>query len=128
MDFERGEHTIIIRGSTPVEVITQEVIIVSFGLPAMTVVDFYGANIVENLAAFLNIPLTKVRVVNVVSELSGSRRRRRNSDGISVEVEIGDEPTSGILHSEWLKLHTVKCVQNGHSKIYRQNKDLYNNW
>ena len=105
MDFERGEHTIIIRGSTPVEVITQEVIIVSFGLPAMTVEDFYGANIVENLAAFLNIPLTKVRVVNVVSESSGSRRRRRNSDGISVEVEIGDEPTSGIL--------LLYCTQSG---------------
>ena len=77
------------------EVITQEVIIVSFGLPAMTVEDFYGANIIENLAAFLNIPLTKVRVVNVVSENGGSRRRKRNSGGTTVEVEIGNEPASG---------------------------------
>ena len=95
IDFQRGEHTIIIKGSSPVEVITQEVIIVSFGLPAMTVEDFYGANIVENLAAFLNIPLTKVRVVNVISENGGSGRRKRNTDGTTVEVEIGDEPASG---------------------------------
>ena len=98
IDHLRGEHTVIIKGSTPVEVITQEVILVSFGLPAMTVEDFYGANIVENLAAFLNIPLTKVRVVNVVSENGGSGRRKRNSGGTTVEVEIGDEPTSGELN------------------------------
>ena len=61
----------------------------------MTVEDFYGANIVENLAAFLNIPLTKVRVVNVISENGGSGRRKRNTDGTTVEVEIGDEPASG---------------------------------
>ena len=74
-------------------------IIVSFGLPAMTVEDFYGANIVENLAAFLNIPLTKVRVVNVISKSSRRRRRRRSDGGVSVEVEIGDEPASGMFNT-----------------------------
>ena len=102
VDHERGEHTIIIKGSTPVEVVTNEVIIVSFGLPAMTVEDFYGANIVENLAAFLNIPLTKVRVVNVVSE--SGKRRKRNSDGIKVEVEIGDEPASSKISRLQIRL------------------------
>ena len=93
VDHERGEHTIIIKGPTPVEVITHPMIIVSFGLPAMTIEDFYGANIVENVAAFLNIPLTDVRVVNVVSENSKRRRHKRNSEGTQVEVEIGDEPS-----------------------------------
>lgn len=74
--------------------ISQDTIIVSFGLPAMTVDDFFGDNLVENLAAFLNIPLTKVRIMNVVSE-SSSGRRKRSTDGITVEVEIGNEPTSG---------------------------------
>ena len=62
-------------------------------MPALSVSDFYGDNIIENLASFLNIPLTKVRVVNVVSESSGASRRKR-STGIVVEVEIGDEPSN----------------------------------
>lgn len=49
----------------------------------------------ENLAAFLNIPLTKVRVMSVVSA-SGNGRRKRSEGGINVVIEIGDEPSSGI--------------------------------
>ena len=80
-------------------------------MPALSVDDFYGDNIIQNLASFLNIPLTKIRVVNVVSE--GSRRRKR-STGIVVEVEIGDEPSSCKLD---LTLRcTVKPVFSGHSR------------
>jgi hypothetical protein len=67
---------------------------VSFGLPALTVAEFYGDNIIENLAAFLNIPLTKVRIINVVSA-SGNGRRKRSTSGVTVVVEIGDEPSTG---------------------------------
>lgn len=107
VDHERGEHTIIIKGPTPVNVITSEVLIVSFGLPAMTVEYFYGANIVEHLAHFLSIPLTKVRVVNVVSENSKFRRNKRDSNGISAAVEVGDEPSSGTNGTESDTLSTA---------------------
>ena len=90
-DKDSGQLSIIIKGPQIIEVIVQETAIVSFSMPALSVDDFYGDNIIQNLASFLNIPLTKIRVVNVVSE--GSRRRKR-STGIVVEVEIGDEPSS----------------------------------
>lgn len=82
------------KGPQAIDVISQDTIIVSFGLPALSVDEFFGENLVENLAAFLNIPLTKVRIMNVVSE-SSSGRRKRSAGGITVEVEIGDEPSSG---------------------------------
>ena len=70
-------------------------------MPALSETDFFGDNIIQNLASFLNIPLNKVRVVNVVSASGGAGRRKR-STGIVVEVEIGDEPSSckfNIYHS-----------------------------
>ena len=90
-DKDSGQLSIIIKGPQVIEVIAQDTVIVSFSMPALSTDDFYGDNIIQNLASFLNIPLTKIRVVNVVSE--GSRRRKR-STGIVVEVEIGDEPSS----------------------------------
>ena len=90
-DKDKGLLSVIIKGTQLIEVISQETVIVSFTMPAMSEADFYGDSIIENLASFLNIPLTKVRVVNVVSA-SGSRRKR--SVGIVIEVEIGDEPSS----------------------------------
>ena len=88
-DNERLE--IIIGGQHIIEVMSPETVIVSFSMPALSEEDFFGDNIVENLASFLSIPLNKVRVVNVISS-SGNRRKR--STGIVVEVEIGDEPAS----------------------------------
>ena len=88
-DNERLE--IIITGQHIIEVMSPETVIVSFSMPALSEEDFFGDNIVENLASFLSIPLNKVRVVNVISS-SGNRRKR--STGIVVEVEIGDEPAS----------------------------------
>ena len=92
--------SIIIKGPQIIEVKSSETIIVSFSIPALSVEDFFGDSIVENLASFLNIPLTKVRVVNILSA-SGSRRKRsslsgrpKRSTGIVVEIEIGDEPAS----------------------------------
>ena len=92
--MDRGELTFIIKGPERIDVVSQSSIIVSFGLPAMSVDDFFGDDLVENLAAFLKIPMTKVRIMNVVSE-SSSGRKKRSTGGITVEVEIGDEPSSG---------------------------------
>jgi hypothetical protein len=85
--------TIIIKGTHVIDVKTQESVIVTFGMPSLTVDQFFGDGIVENLANFLGIPVNKVRVVNVVSA-SNSGRKKRSTGGITVEIEIGDEPVS----------------------------------
>ena len=53
----------------------------------MTIDDFFGENIINNLATFLGVPSSKIRIVDIVSE--SSRRRRRQSDGITLNIEIG---------------------------------------
>ncbi|XP_053388767.1 fibrocystin-L-like isoform X2 [Mercenaria mercenaria] len=94
-DRNRGEITFTIKGPAQIEVVSQNTMIVSFGLPALSVSEFFGENIVENLAAFLDIPLTKVRIVNIVSASVNGRRKRSESD-LNIEIEIGDEPVQVI--------------------------------
>jgi hypothetical protein len=112
-DKDRGEITFIIMGPEQIDIKSADTIIVSFGIPALTVADFYGDNLVENLAAFLNIPLTKVRIMNVVSAAGNGRRKRRSSNGITVEVEIGDEPASGISYTKSSEFEVFS------TKVYR---------
>ncbi|XP_018426208.1 PREDICTED: fibrocystin-L [Nanorana parkeri] len=81
---------ILVRGSTAVEIRTSPLIVVAFNLPAMTVDQFYGQNLVRNLALFLKIPANKIRITKIVQE--GSRRRKRATGGLSVSVEISDPP------------------------------------
>ncbi|XP_053571903.1 fibrocystin-L [Bombina bombina] len=80
---------VLLRGSTPVEIHTTPLIVIAFNIPAMTVNEFYGSNLVRNLALFLKIPANKIRVTKIVAE--GSRRRR--STGLTVSVEIADPPS-----------------------------------
>ncbi|KAM3928399.1 fibrocystin-L-like [Leptodactylus fuscus] len=82
---------VLVRGSTPVEIHTSPLIVVSFNLPAMTVDQFYGDNLIRNLALLLEIPASKIRITKIIRE--GSSRRKRAAGGISVSVEISDPPT-----------------------------------
>ncbi|KAM9290514.1 fibrocystin-L-like, partial [Gastrophryne carolinensis] len=82
---------ILVRGSTPVEIRTTPLIVVAFNFPAMTVDQFYGANLVQNLALFLNIPASKIRITKIIP--AGSSRRRRAAGGLTVSVEISDPPS-----------------------------------
>ncbi|KAL4228553.1 Fibrocystin-L [Mactra antiquata] len=94
-DRNTGYLNLIVGGDQVIDIKTAESVIISFGLPAMSVDDFFGDNLVTNLASFLNIPLNKIKVVNVVSA-SGNRRRRSTDDSIVVTMEISDEPASNI--------------------------------
>ncbi|XP_075681934.1 fibrocystin-L [Rhinoderma darwinii] len=85
---------VLVRGSTPVEIHTSPLIVLAFNLPAMTVDQFYGDNLVRNLALFLKIPSSKIRITKIVQE--GSRRRKRATGGLTVSVEISDPPTQQI--------------------------------
>ena len=66
---------ILVRGSGPVDIKTSPLIVVGFDLPAMTTEDFFGANMVSNLAAFLGIPASKIKVAKAVSEVRNRRKR-----------------------------------------------------
>ncbi|XP_061110160.1 fibrocystin-L-like isoform X2 [Conger conger] len=81
---------VLLRGSTPVEIRTSPLLVIAFQLPAMTVDEFYGENLVRNLALFLKIPSNMIRITKVISE--GEARRRRRSTGLTVEVEISQPP------------------------------------
>ncbi|XP_040210574.1 fibrocystin-L-like [Rana temporaria] len=85
---------VLVRGSSPVEIRTSPLIVIAFNLPAMTVDQFYGPNLVKNLAAFLKIPASKIRITKIIPE--GSRRRKRAAGGLSVSVEISDPPAEQI--------------------------------
>ena len=74
-------------GDREVDIFIKEVVVVSLNLPPMTIDDFFGENIVENLATFLDIPSNKIRIVDIVTE--SSKRRKRESEGIILNIEIG---------------------------------------
>ncbi|XP_046549966.1 LOW QUALITY PROTEIN: fibrocystin-L-like [Haliotis rubra] len=85
---EEGMMFVNLRGSTPVEIRTTNQFVV--GLTFMTEEEFFGENIVQNLAKFLNVDPSKVRIVKIV-RASGSRRRRAVTE-TRVVVEYGDPP------------------------------------
>lgn len=92
--IDRNAHLLyfIVKGSiVAITLKRSEVIIVAFGLPGMSEDEVFGSNIVSNLAALLNIPLDKIRIVQIVAS-SGTRKRR--STGVTLILEIGEEPTA----------------------------------
>ncbi|XP_052804443.1 fibrocystin-L-like isoform X2 [Mya arenaria] len=82
----------VLKGNTDVRLTRANVVLVSLGLPGMSEEDFFGQNIIENLAAILGIPLTKVRVVEITS--NSLRRRKRAVGTLEVVIEVGDAPPS----------------------------------
>ena len=81
-------------GEGIVDIIIKEVVMVSLTLPPMTIDDFFGENIISNLAAFLDVPASKIRIVNVVRETSS---RKRNTDTTTIQIEIGRLYLSNII-------------------------------
>lgn len=99
-DRDSGILTFNIRGSKPIEIKTVDVIIVSFQFPAMKETEFYGENIVMNIAAFCDIDPSRVRITNIVRETpSVGRRKKRSTSGdiTGFSVEIGNPPTTGLV-------------------------------
>ncbi|XP_035665204.1 fibrocystin-L-like [Branchiostoma floridae] len=94
MDIEKQTLYFLLKGTTVIDIKTSDVITVAFGLPPVTLDDFFGENLVQNLCGFLNIPTNKVRRMNVVSE--AGKRRRRAAGGVTVELQIGDPPSQTV--------------------------------
>ncbi|MBN3294522.1 PKHL1 protein, partial [Polypterus senegalus] len=80
---------ILVRGSTPIVVRTSPLLFISFNMPFMTVDEFFGPNLIKNLAAFLKIPATKIRITKIVRASS----RRKREAGMNVEVQIAEPPS-----------------------------------
>ncbi|MBN3294523.1 PKHL1 protein, partial [Polypterus senegalus] len=83
---------ILIRGSTPIEIHTAPVLFISFEMPSITVEQFYGPSLVQNLATFLKIPANKIKITKIVRASS----RRRRSTGISVQMQISNPPVQDL--------------------------------
>ncbi|XP_044027924.1 LOW QUALITY PROTEIN: PKHD1 like 1, tandem duplicate 1 [Siniperca chuatsi] len=89
---------VVLRGSTPVEIRTAPVLFISFNLPAMTEDEFFGENLIQNLATFLKVPPNMIRITKIIREDGGARRRKR-STGLKVEVEIKKPPVQQTTNS-----------------------------
>ncbi|XP_066276424.1 fibrocystin-L-like [Branchiostoma lanceolatum] len=122
MDIEWQTLYFTLTGSTPVTIRQSDVIVLTFGMPPVTVDDFFSSDqLVNNLCLFLNIPADKVRVMDVVRE--DSSRRRRAADNMIVEIQIGDPPPqyingtadNSLSYDDLLILTsmTVNAVQTG---------------
>lgn len=90
---------VLVRGDEPVEIRTSPKIFLSFSLPAMTEDEFFGDNLVNNLATFLKVPANMIRITKIVREDRGQGKRRRRSTGLSVEVEISKPPVQQTSNS-----------------------------
>ena len=52
-------------GQQTLNIRRHEVLMVSFGLPAMTDEEFFGEQLINNLAQFLSVPASKVGIAGV---------------------------------------------------------------
>ncbi|KAM7384669.1 hypothetical protein PAMA_011836 [Pampus argenteus] len=82
---------VVLSGSTPVQIRTSPVLFIAFDLPAMTEDEFFGDNLIRNLAMFLKVPPNMIRITKIIRE-DGSARRRKRSTGLKVELEIKKPP------------------------------------
>ena len=91
--FNREKSTlyVLVRNSFPVDIRTTPVVFLCFQFPDMTLDEFYGINLVNNLAIFLGIPPEKIKIARATRE-SRNRRRRRNLETLNVDVEISNDP------------------------------------
>ena len=89
--YERSDKRLyfILRGNTPITIRTAPVIQLSLHLAPVTVDEFFEENLILNLATLLGIDESRIRIVNVISEASSSKRQ---AVGTSVDIEIGNPP------------------------------------
>ena len=77
-----------LKGSDPVDVVISPVVVIAFNVPAMTIDEFFGEKLVDNLALFLGLDTSRIKVVNIVREES----RRKREAVASVELLISERP------------------------------------
>ncbi|XP_029647330.2 fibrocystin-L-like [Octopus sinensis] len=93
--FDRLEQKVyvIVEGGKPVDIRVNPIVVVTFSFGGVSESEFFGENLVRNLALFLGISASKVRIVDIVKE-GTARRKKRAVSGVKVTTEIGDQPSS----------------------------------
>ena len=62
----------------------------------MSIEDFWKSNVVNNVASFLGIPKSKIRVSNIIKESKRKRREASANDTMELILEIGDAPSEDL--------------------------------
>ncbi|XP_076825620.1 fibrocystin-L-like isoform X2 [Clavelina lepadiformis] len=94
MDLKKDLLYVTLRGGEPIDIKTVPAVILAFGFPAISIDEFFGENLISNLAIYLGVPNDKIRIVDVVEETS-SRKRRSTSDGsVTYIIQFSDEITN----------------------------------
>lgn len=71
-------------------------VMMAFGFPPVSVDDFFEDKLLENLANFFGIPMSSIRVVNVIREDTVLSRRKRSAGAATgVELEITPDKEDG---------------------------------
>ncbi|XP_021358214.1 mucin-3A-like [Mizuhopecten yessoensis] len=127
--FDRDSNIlyVLVRGSSPVKIVTNPSFIVSFQIPALTAEEFYGEALIHNLALFFDVPPEKIRVVNVVRESGRRRRRRRDvAEDMEIQFEISDPPkTDGnATENETLTTESLLNISSKFINEVQGGKDL----
>lgn len=116
-DREAGVLTILIKGPKPVRIVTVDSVIVSLQFPPMSLEEFFGENIIMNLAAFLDIDPKFVRITDITRESTGDKRRRRAVDEniVGATIEVSNPPGNlcqGHLDYWW---YFMFIISKGHN-------------
>ena len=53
---------VTVKGKEPVYIETMPIVVLSFGVPTLSIDEFFDVNLRENLATLLNVPKEKIKV------------------------------------------------------------------
>lgn len=97
-DQDTKQLYVTIQGDRPVDIRMIPVIVIKFSLSSITERMFFGKQLIRNLALFLEVPASKVRIVSIDNESSssGSRKKRSTNSGLTVTIQIGEPPVTNI--------------------------------
>ena len=96
-----------VKGPGLIDIKMRPVVILAFGIPAISEDDFFEKNLLQNLIIFLKVDPAKVRIAGV-RRIGQNKRRKRATGGVEVIIEIGM-----LVINYKLTFHTVSCVGAG---------------
>ena len=118
LDRDWQETQVIVCGGDEVEIKMSPQIVVGFNVPTMTVDQFFGPNLLSNLATFLGISSNKIRTMQVQSGVS--RRKRSTGTNTMYYIEVGNPPCTDINCTSAVSVMSYTDQQALASKIINQ--------
>ena len=104
------------QASDLIEIKIAPVLSLAFGMPPLTPAQFFEpATVVRNFALLLGIPASKIRTVNIVK--ATYKRRRRNTDEITISLEIYDDPVELLNNATGFNLTNTQQAELGASIV-----------